>query len=200
MNNLNLPTIHRIVNSFFTSCTYVIETSLENDVWIVDCGDVEPLKKLLSGKRIKGILLTHAHFDHIYGLNEIVEFFPGTLVFTNEAGRDALLDDKINMSRYHESPFVFNYPEKIRIVNDGDKIELGEDFCANVIPTPGHHPSCLTYLLDNAIFTGDSFIPGTKVVTNLPKGDKERAKESLETILRLAKGRMVYPGHVTGND
>lgn len=167
--------------------------------WLVDCGDVEPLLPLLEGKKFKGVLLTHAHFDHIYGLNELLNQFPDTLVYTNESGKETLLDSRKNMSLYHETPFVFNYPKNIRILNDDDEIELSEDLKARVIATPGHHPSCLTFIVNDAIFTGDSYIPGTKVVTNLPKGNKEQAQASLEKILRLAKNFTVYPGHDIGS-
>ena len=61
--------------------------------------------------------------------------------------------------------------------------------------TPGHCPSCLTYVLDNWIFTGDAYIPGVKVVTKLPHGDKILAKQSAERILNMAKSKNMCPGH-----
>lgn len=183
-----------IKNSFFASCSYVVENG-NNICWLVDCGDVQPLLTLLKHKKLNGILLSHAHFDHIYGLNELIKRFPDTLVYTNESGKDALLDARKNMSLYHEKPFVFEFPNCIRIVKDNDEIRLSDKLKAKVVATPGHHPSCLTYLMGDAIFTGDSYIPGTKVVTNLPKGNKKHAQESLNKILLLAKERTVYPGH-----
>lgn len=146
-------------------------------------------------KMLKGVLLTHAHFDHIYGLNELLKLFPNTLVYTNESGKEALLDARKNMSLYHETPFIFEFPENIRIVNNGDEIALCENLIAKVLATPGHHPSCLSYIIEDAIFTGDSYIPGTKVVTNLPKGNKKQAQESIDKILAMSKGRTIYPGH-----
>lgn len=185
--------IKHIVNTFFTSCTYVL--SDDESKWLVDCGDVEPLLPLLEGRAVNGVLLTHAHFDHIYGLNELLRRFPGVLVYTNGCGRDTLLDARKNMSLYHETPFVFEHPDNIRIVDDGDEIELSAGLKAKAVSTPGHHPSCLTFVIDNAIFTGDSYIPGAKVVTNLPKGNKSQALESLERIKEMARGLTVYPGH-----
>ncbi|MCE5174409.1 MAG: MBL fold metallo-hydrolase [Bacteroidales bacterium] len=49
---------------------------------------------------IKGVLLTHAHLDHIYGLPELFERFPDCLLYTNDFGMKTLADDKLNMSRY----------------------------------------------------------------------------------------------------
>lgn len=186
------------INSLFNSCTYVIDNG-ESVCWLIDCGDNEPLLPLLKGKRLKGVLLTHSHFDHIYGLNELLKRFPETLIYTNESGKEALLDERKNMSLYHETPFVFEFPENIRIVKDGDEIEISGGIKAKVMATPGHHPSCLTYIIGDAIFTGDSYIPGTKVVTNLPKGDKRLAQESLDKIIQLAKECKIYPGHDIDN-
>ena len=185
--------IHIIVNTFFSSCTYVL--TVDDFLWLVDCGDVEPILPLIKGKNLKGVLLTHAHYDHIYGLNELLRHFSNTLVYTNECGKDTLLNARKNMSLYHETPFVFEYPENIRIVNDGDEIELDKGITAKVVATSGHHPSCLTYIISDAIFTGDSYIPGIKVVTNLPKGNKKLAQDSVEKILLMSEGRIIYPGH-----
>jgi hypothetical protein len=48
---------------------------------------------------------------------------------------------------------------------------------------------------DEAVFTGDAYIPGIAVVTNRPKGDKEQAQQSVQKILDLASGRTIYPDH-----
>lgn len=179
-----------------SSCTYIVDVGAR-DVWLVDCGDVEPLLPLLHGKVLKGVLLTHAHFDHIYGLNELLEKFPDCLVYTNDAGREAMLNDKKNLSRYRETPFIFNYPQQIRIVNDGDSINLSDTMIAGVHETTGHHPSCLTFVMGDNVFTGDAYIPGIKVVTNLPGGNKQQADESVVSILLLAQSKIIHPGHKT---
>ena len=188
--------INHIINSLFSSCTYVIDMGADF-VWLVDCGDVEPLLPVIGRKVVSGVLLTHAHFDHIYGLNGLLELFPNAMVYTNSAGREALLDDRKNLSRYHESPFTFRHPENIRQVDDGDAISLGQDLQAKVCATPGHNPACLSYAVDLALFTGDSLIPGLKTVTNLPNADKALAAESEQRLLRMAReqGLTVYPGH-----
>lgn len=185
--------IHNTVNTYFCSCTYVL--TVDDFSWLVDCGDVEPILSLIKGKNLIGVLLTHAHFDHIYGLNELLKLFPNTLVYTNECGTETLLDARKNMSLYHETPFVLERPDNIRIVNDGDEIELDKGITAKVVATSGHHPSCLTYIISDAIFTGDSYIPGIKVVANLPKGNKKLAQDSVEKILLMSEGRIIYPGH-----
>ena len=187
---LSLLQINRIHNSIFTSCTWVLDGR-----WLVDSGDVEPLLPLLDGENLRGVLLTHGHFDHIYGLNEQCKRFPDVRVYCSEWARRQLLDAKLNISFYHETPFVFDYSERIVVVQDGDTVDLGEGNVVTAVATPGHTPGCITWMTDEALFTGDAYIPGVRVVTNLPYGDKLRAASSVEKILSLADGRTICPGH-----
>lgn len=144
---------------------------------------------------VTDVLLTHAHFDHIYGLNDLFDKSPGLTVHTNELGREMLLDSKKNLSHYHETPFEFKHPEFIHTVADHEEISLENGLTAKAIFTPGHNPSCITWLIDNCLFTGDAFIPGVKTITNLPGGNKRQATESIEIIKKLAIDRTIYPGH-----
>lgn len=187
--------IINITNSFMNSNTFVILAEQLTKAWLIDAGEYEKILIFLDNRQIEGIFLTHAHFDHIYGLNKILELNPDAKVYTNVVGRDMLLNAKKNLSRYHESDFVFGYPSQIVIVNDGDEIRLDENHIAKAIFTPGHNPSCITWLIDDMVFTGDSFIPGVKTVTNLPGGNKIQAIESEQLILKLSEGKTIYPGH-----
>ena len=181
--------VSRIVNSFYQSCTWVLD-----GVGIVDCGDVEPL--LQNASELRGVLLTHGHYDHIYGLNELCEQIPDITVYCSEWTKRQLLDKKLNVSYYHEMPFVFAYPERIHLVEDGDLIDLGNDVKVTAVSTPGHTLGCITWMTDDALFTGDSYIPGVKVVTRLPYGNKLQGAKSIALIQSLAsKGRTICPGH-----
>lgn len=144
---------------------------------------------------VKAVMLTHAHFDHIYGLNKVIELNPEVEVLTNEAGRKMLLDARKNLSYYHEDSFVISKPECIRVVEDNQEIELDDSLKLTAVFTPGHNPSCITWVAADCIFSGDSYIPGIKTVTNLPGGNKKQAEESLAVISRLADGKKIYPGH-----
>ena len=145
--------------------------------------------------RLRGVLLTHAQFDHIYGLNVLEALFPSLPIYTNQSGLDELLNDKLNFSRYYGDPFVLGSPEKVALIDDGAEVELFDDIEAKAIYTPGHSPSCVTWLVGDLLFTGDSFIPGVKTVTNVPHSNKEQAAASEELIHELADQRVVYAGH-----
>ncbi|MBO5848541.1 MAG: MBL fold metallo-hydrolase [Bacteroidales bacterium] len=185
--------VHQIINSIFESNTFIL--TYENKCWIIDIGDTDKISDFISDKyELKGVLLTHSHFDHIYGINDFLKKFPDCKIYTSEYGETALKDAKKNLSFYHEQAIEY-LEDNVQILKEGDKIELFHNIYLEVLETPGHCPSCLTYYTDNYIFTGDSYIPNLKVVTNLPKGNKIQAQESLERIKELAKNRIICPGH-----
>lgn len=70
-------------NSLFNSVSYRVDQA------VVDAGD-----EWDGFVDVKAVLLTHGHFDHIYGLNRLVEMNPDVVVYTNEAGKEALLNAK----------------------------------------------------------------------------------------------------------
>lgn len=188
--------VDSIINSIFNSKTYFIHPSNTKDIYIIDCGDAQKIIHYILKRQfiLQGIFLTHTHFDHIYGLNDVLQVFPECEIYTSAYGAIALFDDKLNFSYYHECPL--NYKGKLpRVLKEGDSIVLYPDCILQVIETLGHCPSCLTYIIDNYIFTGDSYIPGIKVVTNLPKGNKILARQSQERIIKLAVNRKILPGH-----
>lgn len=192
-----MMTIHQIVNSIYNSCSYVLTQDKRS--WLVDCGDVDQILPLIDGK-LQGVLLTHAHFDHIYGLNNLESLFPGVPVYTVMAGLNGLMSDKLNFSRYYGEPFIFDSPDNVKLVNDGDCISLFDGVEIKAVATPGHSPGCVTWLTSNAIFTGDSYIPGVKTVANLPHSDKDLALKNEALIRQMVENRSIYPGHAASNE
>ena len=178
-----------ITNSVFNSRTYIISESDSNNVWLVDCGDVELLLEKIAGRQILGLFLTHTHFDHIYGLPEFMKLKPSVPIYTNEYGKMALADDKLNLSRYHERPISI-VSDNVVVVREGDNVGP-----FSIIETPGHSPSSICILTDDFLFTGDSYIPGVRTVVNLPKCDKTQALLSWNRIEKIKNTRKIYPGH-----
>lgn len=186
--------IHQIINSIFQSNTYIITN--DKYCWIIDIGDIDKILDYINKKYDpKGILLTHTHFDHIYGINNFHEYYPSCKIYTSEYGKIALKDAKKNLSFYHEQPIEYS-EDNVQVLKEGDKIELFPNIYLEVLETPGHCPSCLTYYTDNYIFTGDSYIPNEKPVTKLKGGNKEDYQNSLQKILgMIGKDTIVCPGH-----
>ena len=68
-----------------------------------------------------------------------------------------------------------------------------------VLATPGHDTSCLSYIIGDNLFTGDSYIPGIKVVAIWPKSDKKLAKESGERLRKMKQQYLIRAGHKNNN-
>ena len=189
--------IHDITNSIFTSKTYILFREGEDKAWMVDIGDIEPVVDFLASKglEVAGVFLTHAHFDHIYGLEALVDRFPECKVYCTEYCKEALASDKLNMSKYHGTPINYTR-DNVVVVHEGETLHLfdGEPEM-EFYETPGHNPGCLTMVMDDVIFTGDAYIPGVGANTKLPKADKELAKQSLLRIIKLAEGKTIHSGH-----
>lgn len=177
------------INSLFCSISYRFWKVL------VDPGD-----EWVGFMNVEAVILTHAHCDHIYGLNKVIELNPKVRIYTNDYGKEMLLDDKKNLSRYHGSPFIVSEPSLIITINNGDIIELNDDIKVHSIFTPGHNLSCITWVIGDKIFTGDSYIPGIKPVTNLPNGNPIEAAQSVRLIKELSVGRRIFPGHRVNNE
>ena len=192
-----------LTNSFFSSRTYWLSEKQGNKIWLVDCGDAEEIvKKLPERVTVAGVLLTHVHFDHIYGLNKLLSLYPNCKVYTNDFGLKSLTDPKRNFSRYHTDidDFIFEHLENVVVVGEGEKIELFEGVYADVYYTPGHDESCLCYEVEENLFTGDAYIPGVKTVTTFPHSSKKKALESDLRISSMARGMKVWPGHTVSED
>lgn len=183
-------------NRIFNSRTYILSKEGNNGAWLVDCGDTDRVLELLEGKNVEGVLLTHVHSDHIYGLEALMKIFPKVKIFTNDAGIEALKSPRLNISRYHtEYPDIsIEAPGNILLLKDSDTFEiLGVPAIA--YETPGHAPSCLTYIVEDKAFTGDAYIPGVGVFTGFPHSNRKQAQESVERILQLASRCIILPGH-----
>lgn len=187
--------VKQIVNSVCSSNTFVLSDDDFNTCYLVDIGDAQQVLSMLpNNANVKGVFLTHTHFDHIYGINALLNMFPEISVYTSEYGAEALYSEKKNFSFYYDEPIIFN-GENVIVLHDSEVVALSADEHLSVLATPGHCPSSLTYFNDYLMFTGDSFIPNMTVVSKLPRGDKEQAAKSEAMIKALSLGKTIFPGH-----
>lgn len=189
----------RFINSRFTSNTYILAHPEHESVWVVDPGDADNVfewMKVHSKTSISGILLTHAHFDHIYGMNEILSQYPQCVVYiANDYGREALHNPKTNGSKYtEEGPIVID--DNARIVYYSDIMRLWEDVEMQTINTPGHSDDSQCLLVDGMLFTGDTLIKDVRTVTKLKGGSVEKLEVTVSLLEHIkGQGLTVMPGH-----
>ena len=188
--------IKRIKCGAWEENCYII--SQDNVAIIIDPGDnVDKIIQYVQDKylTVKAILNTHAHFDHICGINDIIDKFPECVVYCAEYANEGLLSDKLNLSFYHLEPLVFK-GGCVTLLVDGMSIELFANYYLKVLETVGHNKGSLSFIFPGGIFTGDALIPGVKIVTKLKSGNKEDAIESVLKIRKaLHPNHIIYPGH-----
>lgn len=184
--------ITTIQNELLQSATYLF------DGYLVDCGGFEKIIEALGGRELKGIFLTHCHQDHIYGIEKVLNRFPLAKVYCSQKTLEGLHNDTLNLSYIiPEHSFCFTKDENVVILEEG--IHTIDDMAIEVISTPGHSEDCLSFIIEDNIFTGDSYIPFAKVFTKWPTSNKAMALAN-ETMLKelvTARGLNVFPGHWT---
>ena len=188
----------RFTNSILSSNSYILYSDKNNYAWIIDPGDSEQILSWLhqEGKTVKGILLTHSHIDHTYGLNEICDEFPELEIYLSIHAGTILNSPKDNNSYYLEIDFKVTH-SNINYVEDGNVIQLFNDNqTVKAIYTPGHNIDCLSYKVNEFLFTGDALIPGHRVHTKSRKADKDVAKYTIEGIFNNFPGNtLICAGH-----
>ena len=189
----------RFVNTRFSSNTYVLWHPKYENVWVVDPGDTEVVfewMKTHSKTTISGILLTHAHFDHIYGVNDIFLSYPKCFVFVaNEYGKELLSNSKKNGSKYtEEGPIVVNESAIIRYYERD--VQLWNDVNMRTFITPGHSDDSVCFIVDGMLYTGDTLIKDVRTVTKLKGGSVEKLEHSIRLLSELKGNKLkVMPGH-----
>lgn len=82
--------VKKIINDAPSSNMYVLFEEGQNNAFLIDVSDVKVLfNELPKDLNIRGIFLTHTHFDHIAGINELVSRFPGCSIYTSKYGEEA---------------------------------------------------------------------------------------------------------------
>lgn len=141
------------------------------------------------------ILLTHAHVDHLAGLNFLREKYPDAKVYMHEKDVPLLTKASLNLSDMLPEPVVCAKPDVL--VKEGDHITEGAmDF--TVLETPGHTPGGISFYeeKEGIVFTGDSLFEGSIGRTDFPGGSMTVLVESIrKKLFALPDTVHVLSGH-----
>ncbi len=177
------------------SNSYIIKDTESGEAAVIDAGlyndRFESVLKSMNIEKLKYILLTHGHFDHIMGVKRLQKSFGGEIVI-HEADADCLSDSKKSLS----SVWGFECPafECDKTVSDGDILNLGEEKI-EVIHTPGHTVGSVSYKTEKIIFSGDTLFRASVGRTDFPGGSMEKILSSIKRLYSLDGDYRVCPGH-----
>ena len=187
-----------VMGSVQTNCYFLYQEN-EKKIIVVDPADRgEYLYNAFSEKgfEVAAILLTHAHFDHIWGCNKLREL-SGAQVFAWEEEKEVCESAKLNVSEDVGRPYEVTVDWYLR---DGEKVTVeGMEF--TVIGTPGHtQGSCCYYFeKDHILISGDTLFEGSVGRTDLPTGNGRTLSSSLKNkLMILPEETLVFPGHGNG--
>jgi hydroxyacylglutathione hydrolase len=177
---------------------YLFRRDGSSEALIVDPGDEAP--KLLEaidrlGVELKGILLTHTHFDHV-GAVAPVAHATGAQVWVPAIEKRVLADIMSFVPWEGFGPFESYDAE--HTLEGGEKLDMA-GFEIDVIFTPGHSPGHVTFSIpdEQAIFSGDVLFQGSVGRADLPGGDWQTLLESIRGLVdSLPEDTTVYPGHM----
>lgn len=144
---------------------------------------------------VEAILLTHAHFDHIGGVEQLRKL-KGSPVYLHDGEADWLGDPELNGSaRWPEVGPPFTVSEAEFSLKDGQTLELlGEQI--KVYHTPGHSPGSVSFHWDNHLFGGDVLFHTGVGRTDLHGGSSKELYDSIHRVFfKLPAETTVYPGH-----
>ena len=189
-----VPFIYEGVDELYAN-TYLLIDS-DNNCVVIDPakeypGIVNYIKK--NNLNLKAILITHGHFDHIRGVNTLLNEFkvPVYIGFDDE---DKLTNVFTNGSAYFGDEVIINIEANTVADNEVLKL-LNEDI--KVITTPYHTSGSVCFYLkdSNLLFTGDFIIPHSVGRSDLPSAKPKELNNSMAKILALPNETKLYGGH-----
>jgi hydroxyacylglutathione hydrolase len=174
------PAILQIPVGQMANFTYIVADEESGEAAVIDPSwDLDKIFQALkkNGWRVKYIINTHTHFDHVLGNEQMAEVTGAKIV-------------------QHKNSQL----KKNIAVSDGDTIEIGS-IRLRVLHTPGHSKDSMCLLLDDhLIFTGDTLFVGNCGRVDLPGSDAKEMYYSLfDRLAKLDEKLILYPGHNYGS-
>ena len=153
------------------------EVVVIDPAWDVNCLLEEAKRENL---KIKAVLVTHGHFDHTNGVEELLKN----------------LDIPVYIHKNEMAFFKFNWvKENIKTVNSGDKLKIG-NIEVQFVHTPGHTPGSQCFLVSNNLVSGDTLFINGCGRCDLPGGNVEQMFDTISNkLMKMEDDTIIFPGH-----
>lgn len=188
MENLVLKTF--VIGDLAVNCYLIYDRQTKRGFLVDAPAPIDEVERFIKDYDIDlaFILLTHAHFDHIGGVN-----FLDKPLYVHSQEAVLLKDDKLNFSSFLGSPFVVD--KEYSLLEEGMDLSF-DSYAIEVLHTPGHTPGSVSLKLRNWLFSGDTIFFDSVGRTDIPLASSEALFRSIkEKILRLPEDTVIYPGH-----
>lgn len=189
--------MYMVLGPFMTN-TYILYNEETMEGLVVDPSfSPQQYIKAIEEKKIHltSIFLTHAHVDHMAGMNELRKAFPEARMYMDKRDRPFLRDPEKNLSYMFPTPTLVDDADVW--VKDGDEIETS-GYTFQVIDTAGHTPGGISFYLkkEGIVFTGDSLFQGSIGRTDFPGGSMKELTGSIrKNLFTLPDSTVVLSGH-----
>lgn len=177
---------------YLIGCPETREAAVVDPAW-----DVPAILKMAedSDLKIKHILVTHGHPDHVNGLEPLLEATDARIyIHTDEVDYMREAAESFGMP----TEFMNLRSSSFQRVADGDRIMVGK-LAVQCLHTPGHSPGSQCFLMEGCLFSGDTLFVDACGRVDMPGGEPKQMWWSLNQRLRtLDDSTLVYPGHDYG--
>ena len=206
------PQVQCLFHKDTETCTYVVQDPSSKHACIIDpVMDFDPAAVRTSQKhneavasycemenlQVDYIIETHVHADHMTGSEFLKKKFPQakTAIGENVTKVQEIFKGIFNL-KAKEDEFEADGTQFDLLLKDGQELDLG-NLKIKVLYTPGHTPACVSLVIGDAVFTGDTiFMPDMGTARcDFPSGSVEALYNSIHRLYELPDETRVFVGH-----
>lgn len=196
----DLEIFRKTVGELGTNCYILVNHDSGECVVFDPAAEGESLKEIFEspGFRLRGIFLTHGHYDHIGAVKLLRDTFQVPVYASREENDTVLGDISVNLSGMFGSPMTMQADEVLR---DGEKLDIIGTSLTCIL-TPGHTAGGMCYYCEElqSAIVGDTLFCGSVGRTDFPTGNGTLLLHSIrEKLFTLPDETKIFPGHMDGS-